>query len=108
MSAETVQKYLSVALWDGVAFQPPRGSVRGRSRGGSLASRDACHHTSAQIPASSMMMLTPVHITISPDGTLPIKPSCGQLCVYVRLVPGRLVPDAQAVQKMNAAISRMR
>ena len=35
----------------------------------------------AEIPASSMMMLTPVHTTLSPVGRLPTSGSYGQLLV---------------------------
>ena len=40
--------------------------------------------------------------TISPVGALSTRASAGQLFVYVTLLPGRLVPQAQAVQKKKA------
>jgi hypothetical protein len=39
------------------------------------------HHTIAEMPASSRMMLTPVQTTASPVGRLPTSGSWGQLCV---------------------------
>lgn len=41
------------------------------------------------MPPSSIRMLTPVHITLSPVGRFPTSGSCGQLCVYVIVSPGR-------------------
>ena len=47
----------------------------------SSSRRDAYHHAIAEIPASSMMMLTPVQTTASPVGRLPTNGSYGQLLV---------------------------
>ena len=53
-----------------------------RNCGSSSASRrDAYHQAIAEIPASSMMMLTPVQTTASPVGRLPTSGSYGQLFV---------------------------
>src|SRR5437868_2562927 len=108
ISAETTQKYFSVARCDAVAVHEPSGSVAGSSAGASSAFCDAYHHTMAQMPASSMMMLTPVHSTLSPVGRLPISGSNGQLCVYDTWSPTRFVAADHDVQKINAANWRMR
>src|SRR6266702_8588161 len=108
ISPETTQKYFSVARWEGVAAQAPRGSVAGIGPTGSAAFCEAYHQTMAQIPASNMMMLTPVHRTLSPVGRLPTSGSNGQLLVYVTLSPGLSAAADQAVQKMNPANWRIR
>src|SRR5690348_11634510 len=108
MRAETTKKYFRVARWDGVAAQVPSGSVCGMGPAGSDAFCEAYHHTMAQMPASSMIMLTPVQITLSPVGRLPTCGSYGQLCVYETVSPGRSAAAAHAVQNMNPANCRMR
>src|SRR5581483_5666447 len=107
MSADTTQKYLSVARCDGVAFQLASGSQAG-TVSGSAGFSEAYHQTIAQMPASSIMMLTPVHSTVSPVGRLPINGSYGQLCVYVMVSFGRFVDADQEVQKIKAASCRIR
>src|SRR5215831_4811660 len=102
MRAATTQKYFNVARWDGVACQRISGSCAGGPGSGSVFFLAAYHHTITEIPASSMMMLTPVQRTVSPVARLPINGSCGQLCVYVTVSPGRFVEAHQADQKMNA------
>src|SRR5215475_14039888 len=102
MSAETTQKYFSVARCEGVACQLPRGSPAG-TLGISSCFSEAYHQTMAQMPASNMMMLTPVHKTLSPVGRLPIKGSYGQFWVYVTVSSGRLAEAAHAVQKIKPA-----
>ena len=44
--------------------------------------------------------------TFAADGTLPMRGSCGQLFVYVYVLPGRAAAAAQAVQKIKADNSR--
>ena len=79
-SAETTQKYLTVAFCDGVGVEPRSGSDAGGSTSGSCSWR-ACQNAIAPMPASSIMMLTPVQTTASPVGRLPTSGSCGQLLV---------------------------
>src|SRR5215470_5919574 len=102
MRAATTQKYFNVARWDGVACQRINGSCAGSPGSCSVFFLAAYHHTIADIPASSMMMLTPVQRTVSPVARLPINSSCGQLWVYVTVSPGRFVEAHQADQKMKA------
>src|SRR3954471_17744696 len=102
MSAATTQKYFTVACCDGVAAQRPKGSISGVSRSSSSLRRAAYHHAIAEMPASNMMMLTPVQTTVSPLGRLATNGSYGQLLVYVMRSPGRLVVAAQDVQKKKA------
>src|ERR1044071_8535119 len=106
ISAETTKKYFSVARCEGVAAQAPGEAGGGPGPAGSSALCAAYHQTMAEMPASSMMMLTPVHITPSPVGRLPTSGSYGQLLVYVMLSPGRSAAAAQAVQKLNPANCR--
>src|SRR5262245_30776616 len=108
MRAETTQKYLRVARCEGVAAQAPRGSVAGIVPSGSAACCDASHQTIAQMPASSMMMLTPVHNTLSPVARLPTCGSWGQLWVYETVSPGLSAAADQAVQNMKPANCLMR
>src|SRR5579871_6501870 len=108
ISPETTQKYLSVARCEGVAAQAPSGSMAGIGPSGSAAFCEAYHQTMEQIPANSMMMLTPVHKTLSPVGRLPTCGSYGQLCVYDTVSPGRSAAADQAVQKMKPANALMR
>ena len=79
-SAETTQKYLTVAFCDGVGVEPSSGSEAGGSTSSSCSCR-ACQNAITPMPASSMMMLTPVQTTASPVGRLPTSGSCGQLLV---------------------------
>src|SRR5215831_8369250 len=102
MSAATTQKYFKVARWDGVAFHRARGSSAGNAGSSSVFFLAAYHQTIAEMPARSMMMLTPVHNTVSPVARLLISGSCGQLCVYVTVSPGRFVEAHQEDQKINA------
>jgi len=81
ISAETIQKYFSVARCEGVACQLASGSTAGTLSCCSSLVSEAYHQTIAQIPARSMMMLTPVQSTLSPVGRLPMSGSKGQFCV---------------------------
>ena len=81
ISSDTTQKYLMVARCDGVGTHLPERVRRGQLAVVSSCFCEAYHQTMPQIPASSMMMLTPVHITLSPVGLLPTSGSCGQLLV---------------------------
>src|SRR5215471_83913 len=105
ISAATTQKYFSVARCDGVARQRMSGSSAGIGGGSSLFFFDAYHHTIVEIPANSMMMLTPVQRTVSPVARLPISGSCGQLCVYVTVSFGRFVAALHEDQNTNDASS---
>jgi hypothetical protein len=75
MRPETTQKYFTVARCEGVAAQAPSGSVAGIGPSCSATFCDAYHQTMAQIPAKSIMMLTPVQSTLSPVGRLPTSGS---------------------------------
>ena len=81
IKAETTQKYLTVACCDGVAFQSSSGSLVGGEDSSLSARREAYHHAIAEMPANSMMMLTPVQTTASPVARLATKGSYGQLFV---------------------------
>ena len=97
-----------VARCDGVASQRPSGSVSGGAGSPSSLFFAAYHQAIAEMPASSMMMLTPVHTTVSPVGRLPTSGSCGQLLVYVMSSSGRFVEAAHDVQKKKADNLRKR
>jgi hypothetical protein len=100
--AATTQKYLTTARCDGVATDARSGSFAGASGSGSCSRWDAWYEAINPMPASSMMMLTPVQTTVSAVGRLPTSGSCGQLLVYVTVSPGRFVDAAHDVQKKNA------
>ena len=70
-----------IAFCEGVAVHVPSGSRSGGIAGSSLSRREAYHHAKAEMPASNMMMLTPVHTTASPVGRFPTSGSWGQLLV---------------------------
>ena len=75
IKAETTPKYLIVARCEGVASQRANGSIAGGTGSSSSRRRDAYHHAIAEMPASSMMMLTPVHTTASPVARFPTSGS---------------------------------
>jgi hypothetical protein len=64
-----------VARCEGVASHAANGSVSEGSRSSPSPLFDARNQAIAEIPASSMMILTPVHTTLSPVGRLPISGS---------------------------------
>src|SRR5262245_55996078 len=97
-----------VARCDGAALKPTRGSREGAASRGGGAGIAAYNQTMKPMPASSRRILTPVHMTASPVGTLPISDSWGQLLVYEMVSPGRKAADAQAVQKKKVESCRNR
>ncbi len=82
MSAETTQKYFTVAFIDGVACRPSCGSCSGAAISASAAALfRAFQNTSMPMPSSSTMTLKPVHSSRLPSGLLPTISSGGQLLV---------------------------
>src|SRR3990167_4693228 len=85
----TTQKYLMVAICEGVGVLPINGSSVGSSGGGSSLRPAAYQNAIPPMPASSITIDSPVHTSASEVGRLSISGSCGQLLVYVMALPGR-------------------
>src|SRR3954469_20965029 len=104
-SAATTKKYLIVARCEGVGFSPSSGSVSGSGSVTGKCSFDAKYQTMPPIPASNNTKLMTLQTTESPVGRFPTSSSCGQFCVKLTFLPGRLVEAAHEVHQKNALMA---
>src|SRR6185369_9482765 len=101
-SSATTTKYLIVAFCDGVALSSSSGS----DAGGVVCSTcdfDPKYQIMPPMPARRSSTLAYDHMIAAVVGWLPMSSSCGQFCVYVTALPGRVVEATHEVQKKNVA-----